>query len=397
MQQIDNTVEVHYGGWTFTQAMLNLLETALEDKENQFFCFLSDSCIPLIPFPQWKRTLQHSGKSVINSCPMSIADGSERDTRWNPKMDGLFKRDHWRKSSSWSALTRKHAELVTKPYDFTEAFKHARISDEHYIPSVIAYHGLDNETTCNDGYMYVYRESLAAAHPSFHTSDMINAELFEKKFKGTHTLVTSAGESRTFGSKCTGLSDPGPDGNRDTPVCHFAARKFSPHSRDGVLHNLKYLLSEPDYPYDRDPWIGRRGNLRYMEDPLVLDKESKPTRRYYYVELGRRREIIRPQTAKDLLMVDPSYATPVSPEEEKMPFSFDVPDLIAGDWVNVNFRGTSGLSRTIYYIAKGQRHACPDFETFIGVYCRNVLCAVCSVLCAVCCVLGAVCCVICDA
>jgi len=183
-KEIDNVVEVHYGGWTFTQAMLNLLETALQDKDNQFFCMLTDSCIPLLPFPQWRRVLLHNGKSVINSCPMSIAEGSERDTRWSPKMDNLFKHEHWRKSSSWSALTRKHAELVVKPYAFTDAFKHARISDEHYIPSVIAYHGLDKETTCNDGYMYVYWESLAAAHPSFHTSDMIDEELFFKKFKG---------------------------------------------------------------------------------------------------------------------------------------------------------------------------------------------------------------------
>jgi len=171
----------------------------------------------------------------------------------------------------------------------------------------------------------------------------------------------------TFGSKCTGLSDPGPTGGQNTSICHFAARKFSPSSRDALLHRLKYILSEPGYPYDRNPWLSRRKNLRYEEDATKLDKDGKPTRKYWYLDLNKRREITRAQTARDLLMVDPSYATPITPTEANLPYSFDVPDLVNGDWVNVNFRGTSGLSKTIYYIRDGQRHACPDFETFVAM------------------------------
>jgi hypothetical protein len=172
----------------------------------------------------------------------------------------------------------------------------------------------------------------------------------------------------TFGSKCTGLTDPGPNGGQNVSICHFAARKFSPNSRDGVLHNLKSLLSEPGYPYNRNPWLSRRKKLRYAEDASALDKDGKPIRKHWYLDFNRRREITRAQTAKDLLMVDVSHATPLTAQEALLPYSFDVSDLVNGDWVNVNFRGTIGISKTLYYIQDGQRHACPDFETFVGKY-----------------------------
>ncbi len=347
-KEIEDTVEVHWGGWEFSQAMINLVKAALQDPENEVFCLLTDSCTPLLPLPQWRRLLLSDDKSFLNACPMSIEDGSELDSRWRPSLDGVFDKKFWRKSSSWSALQRRHAELVTRPYNFTEAWKHVHISDEHYFPSVLAYHGLDNETHCNDGYMYVSWLNLEAAHPSFFTADMINAELFENTLKKTHTLVTSAGVNMTFGSKCTGLIDRGQN------ICHFAARKFSPHARDALFRAMPYFLSEPGHPYIGDPY-------RHRQDKLRFDEEDRG-KKYFYLDCGRKRQILRLGTIKDYLKIDISRATPMTEEERNYPVHFDIPDVVNGDWLSIHGKGL-----TVYYIEDGQRRACPNMDTFIGM------------------------------
>jgi len=81
--------------------------------------------------------------------------------RWTKKMipAGLERR-FWRKSSQWFALIRKHVKVVLDDkkifrtfheycvyeWDF-DSMKHRKcFSDEHYVPTLLSLHGLEDET-----------------------------------------------------------------------------------------------------------------------------------------------------------------------------------------------------------------------------------------------------------
>lgn len=81
--------------------------------------------------------------------------------RWTKKMmpAGLERR-FWRKSSQWFALIRKHVKVVLDDKKIFRTFhehcvyewdfdnmKHRKcFSDEHYVPTLLSLHGLEDET-----------------------------------------------------------------------------------------------------------------------------------------------------------------------------------------------------------------------------------------------------------
>jgi len=49
--------------------------------------------------------------------------------------------------------------------------------DEHYVPSLLAFHGLDNETDCRGGLVTANWTGSAAGHPLEYTSSDVNPQL----------------------------------------------------------------------------------------------------------------------------------------------------------------------------------------------------------------------------
>lgn len=166
-------VEVHWGQHTMVEAERALFAAALDDPLNQRFMMLSESCLPLYP-PQvvWLQ-LMWEQQSRVNACKGERDWDKRGEDRWSDNMrTDVLDRDHWRKSSQWAAFVRRHAELVAADEHVHEAFKmqcytyypgledvpdwlnetdlenrHC-ISDEHYIPTLLAVHGRDDETDC---------------------------------------------------------------------------------------------------------------------------------------------------------------------------------------------------------------------------------------------------------
>lgn len=66
--------------------MKNLVRAALEDPLNEWFCLMSESCIPLVPFSKWRNVMLANTKSIINACPMHPSE-METDTRWKHSLD----------------------------------------------------------------------------------------------------------------------------------------------------------------------------------------------------------------------------------------------------------------------------------------------------------------------
>lgn len=85
---------------------------------------------------------------------------SMNENRWTKKMK--INKKYWRKSSQWFGLVRKHVQVILDDAKIFKAFenycvydwdfdsmKHRKcFSDEHYIPTLLSIHGLEDETVC---------------------------------------------------------------------------------------------------------------------------------------------------------------------------------------------------------------------------------------------------------
>lgn len=71
-KEINRTVETVYLKSSVQEAERELLKAALEDKNNAYFCLVSESCIPLHPFRAMMHALQAAGRSLVNACRQVI-------------------------------------------------------------------------------------------------------------------------------------------------------------------------------------------------------------------------------------------------------------------------------------------------------------------------------------
>lgn len=93
--------------------------------------------------------------------------------------------DMWRKHWQWFALIRKHAQVVADDktiidifakhcYTFREGKKNKEqecFSDEHYISTLLAMHGLDHETDCLGVNMHADWAHKNGSHPKAYTQE----------------------------------------------------------------------------------------------------------------------------------------------------------------------------------------------------------------------------------
>ncbi|KAL5572766.1 hypothetical protein UlMin_022363 [Ulmus minor] len=164
-RQVNDSTQVDWGEATMIEAERILLKHALEDNHNERFAFLSDSCIPLYNFSYIYDYIMSTPTSFVDS----FADTKEG--RYNPKMDPVIPVHNWRKGSQWVVLTRKHAEVVVNDNTVFPMFKwhckrrslpefwrdhplpvdaskeHNCIPDEHYVQTLLAQEGLEDELT----------------------------------------------------------------------------------------------------------------------------------------------------------------------------------------------------------------------------------------------------------
>jgi hypothetical protein len=191
-----------------------------------------------------------------------------------------MKKEYWRKSATWFILIRKHAIVYANYTEDDELWSKVGAVDEHYLPSLLASHGFDNETTCSDGLTRVMWFSKKSPHPLYFWNEQINAGLFDmfqytRSYKkparnssliesGVHREITEVGpiDNIGFSTRCSGY-----DG-----ICHFVARKFHIPVIFQLLDNVPIILADDDFPDVVHPGYDWENNLR----PL-LRKGKKST------------------------------------------------------------------------------------------------------------------------
>jgi len=135
----------------------------------------------------------------VNACtnPDDPNDGNQRmEYRWVPEMqDAGVTQSLWRKSSQWIALKRQHVQMVLDDTIVNDAFasecyvaeNRFCVSDEHYIPTLLALKGEEDGCDCQSSSVQTIW-TPGAMHPKVFgpddaTEDVIRDELREENNK----------------------------------------------------------------------------------------------------------------------------------------------------------------------------------------------------------------------
>ncbi|KAF7067479.1 hypothetical protein CFC21_073369 [Triticum aestivum] len=138
---------------TLISAARRLLATALlDDPSNQFFALLSQSCIPLHPFPTMYKTLlsDNAGPHGHHRSFIEITDNTSiLHDRYYARGDNVMlpevPYDQFRAGSQFFVLTRRHAIMVVRDMRLWKKFKLPCLverncscyPEEHYFPTLL--------------------------------------------------------------------------------------------------------------------------------------------------------------------------------------------------------------------------------------------------------------------
>ena len=188
-------VDSTWGGHSLIDATRVLFAAALTNPFVSKMVLVSDSDVPLYGPSMVYNQLLAESKSRVNAC--NTTEGWDRDLyrlRYDFIEQGVSK-DMWRKSWQWVALERRHVQLVVQDIHVDAIFRslcrprwdhdwcdfRVCYSDEHYIPTLLAMHGLENETDCAGELTDRdwSRVEPTSAHPWEYRANDISEVLFE--------------------------------------------------------------------------------------------------------------------------------------------------------------------------------------------------------------------------
>lgn len=244
------------------------MAAALQDPSNQRFVLLSEDSLPLYPAPLAWLQLVSEQRSRIDACSSPARD--RMPWRWQPAMEAAgLPRSVWRKSSQWASFIRSHVELVVAEQTLNAVFaaecwatpaekgpaERFCVSDEHYIPSLLAVRGLEGECACDGMIMHaawnpsdtwhprVYsaaEASMATLTESLREGDACNSTQLE--VQAAAALGKLQGQQALQGAD---LADVVSELRRWVlpPRCPLFARKFAPDGADSWRRVLEPVLS----------------------------------------------------------------------------------------------------------------------------------------------------------
>lgn len=224
-----------WGAASVVLAEKRLLARALLDPAAERFVLLSESCVPIRPFPRVRAVLLDTDRSFVESYP-------DRHQRWpgahDPRAAAEIPRSTWRKGSQWFAMTRPHAAVVADDERLFRAFERycaandptARLTaraassdgfcapDEHYVPTVLTSAGLERQLE-NRGVTYANWWPSTRWHPKRYAvqeaRDAVETILRKDR---AESLFDGADET------CGWFRDGAPR------ECYLFARKFTPRA-----------------------------------------------------------------------------------------------------------------------------------------------------------------------
>lgn len=146
---IKDRVKTQAGHISRVDAMRRLLQQALKDPLNDRFVLLSDGTVPLYDPLTFYQQVMFEERSRVKAC----ASPDDMASRWKDAMQRpALRKEHWRKSSPFFSLTRSHAQLAAADEEVFQSFRDHCADcqpEEHYVPTLLASLGRENETDCS--------------------------------------------------------------------------------------------------------------------------------------------------------------------------------------------------------------------------------------------------------
>uniref|UniRef100_A0ACD5ZXG6 Uncharacterized protein n=1 Tax=Avena sativa TaxID=4498 RepID=A0ACD5ZXG6_AVESA len=203
---------------TLISAARRLLATALlDDPANQFFALLSQSCVPLHPFPTLYRTLvtdnnagtgRHRHRSFIEILDSESTLPARYNARGNDVMLPEVPFDRFRVGSQFFVLARRHAVMVVRDRRLWNKFKAPCLvkekdscyPEEHYFPTLLDMQDPDGCTKYT--LTRVNWTDAVDGHPHTYQPEEVSGELIRelRKSNGTYSHMFA----RKFASETLG-------------------------------------------------------------------------------------------------------------------------------------------------------------------------------------------------
>jgi len=136
---IEGYVPTKWGDISIVKSLLLLLENAIKNKENKYFVFVSESCLPIVNFNIFYNKLIKINKSIFTLVNNTNNSLKRYDYIKNPKNIGLNKLN-FLKAETWCILTRNHVKKMlenNKKNIYLNTFKDVKIPEEHYFVNFV--------------------------------------------------------------------------------------------------------------------------------------------------------------------------------------------------------------------------------------------------------------------
>jgi hypothetical protein len=188
--------ETRGGDISLVRAMMDLLKAGLEDASLTHFAFVSEQCIPVRPWQEMARRLRIDPRSLLNY--RTSKDMKPHHLERLSRVRDLPDRCR-RMHSQWCLLARDAAECVAE-FDFTLWFEGFLAPDEHYIGSVLALRGYDEDAriTKTDSTWVKWNTSDGVSRPN--SVSETDAELARSLAAFPGFLPANSRRSRTWGN-----------------------------------------------------------------------------------------------------------------------------------------------------------------------------------------------------
>lgn len=265
------------GTHAIAAAAKKLVEVAALDQRNQWFVLVGDTTVPLYhPAMVWQQ-LMHEERSRLDAC--AHKDPHLARTRSTPAMrTDRFRPDwHWRKSGQWFMLNRKHAELLAHDqevahtfakhcytgYDQQEGRQRDCASAEHYLPSLLAMYGLDNETNCDPsgGTAWAWQPPINGPKDSPVPKTFQPGHVTAELFASLRSTVRRAPDEQHSVEGDAGLCDGWAAAAQAAREAFLDAGAVEPDSCAATLGSAEFLRDDPYQGValsDRCPLLARK-------------------------------------------------------------------------------------------------------------------------------------------
>ncbi|KAL4433936.1 hypothetical protein ABPG75_000377 [Micractinium tetrahymenae] len=249
------------GTHAIAAAAKKLVEVAVLDQRNEWFVLVGDTTVPLYhPAMVWQQ-LMHEGRSRLDVCVHKDTYLARKRSTPAMRTDRFRPDRHWRRSSQWFALNRKHAELFAHDQEVAHIFsKHCYVgydeqegrqrdcaSAEHYLPSLLAMYGLDNETTCDSsgGTAWAWQPSVGGAKDSSTPQTFQPGHVTAELFAGLRSTIRRAPDEQHSAEGDAQLCAGWSAAAQAAQEAFIDTAAIEPDSCAATLGSTDFLLEDP--------------------------------------------------------------------------------------------------------------------------------------------------------